>query len=177
MNQAGASEAMLSTTMLSEASMNPGRLSPVRWTTRRGRRTPQERDRGSASIWVVTAAFAMTLLVGLAVDLGGQVHAQQQARDVAAQAARVAGQQVAAPAAIRGTATTVDAAAARTAAQQYLAAAGVTGTATVRGGTTITVHVTDTYPTRFLSLIGIGTLHVDGTATARLIRTLGGTEQ
>lgn len=134
-------------------------------------------QRGSASVWVVTATLAMMVLVGLAVDVGGQIHAQQQARDVAAQAARAAGQQVAAPAAIRGTATTVDAAAARSAAQQYLAAAGVTGTVVVRGGTTITVHVTDTHPTTFLPLIGIGSLEVTGTASARLVRTLGGTER
>ena len=44
----------------------------------------------------------MIILVGLAVDLGGQVHAQQHARDVAAQAARAGGQQLQAGRAIRG---------------------------------------------------------------------------
>jgi hypothetical protein len=44
------------------------------------------RERGSVSIWIATSGLVMIILVGLAVDLGGQVHAQQHARDVAAQA-------------------------------------------------------------------------------------------
>ena len=44
-------------------------------------------------------------------------------------------------------------------------------------GTTITVTVTDTYDPQFLGLIGINRLDVTGTATARLVRTLGGSEQ
>src|SRR5829696_3209657 len=53
----------------------------MRWI--RGR----ERERGSITLWAVTAAFAMIVLAGLAVDLGGKVHAQQHAIDVATQAA------------------------------------------------------------------------------------------
>ena len=45
--------------------------------------TSRHGERGSISIWLVTTGFAMIVLVGLAVDLGGQVHAQQQARAVA----------------------------------------------------------------------------------------------
>ncbi|HUM87572.1 MAG TPA: pilus assembly protein TadG-related protein, partial [Actinomycetota bacterium] len=56
--------------------------------------TRRHNERGSISIWVVTATIVMMTLVGLAVDLGGQVHAQQRAHDVAAQAARAGGQQV-----------------------------------------------------------------------------------
>ena len=66
------------------------------------------RERGSISIWLATTGFAMIVLVGLAVDLGGQVHAQQHARAVAAQAARTGGQQLPARAAIRGEAATAD---------------------------------------------------------------------
>ena len=39
-------------------------------------------------MWMITTALTMTLLVGLAVDLGGQVYAKQRAQDLAAQAAR-----------------------------------------------------------------------------------------
>ena len=53
-----------------------------------------DRARGSISIWLVTTGFAMIVLVGLAIDLGGQVHAQQRARAVADQAARTGGQQL-----------------------------------------------------------------------------------
>src|SRR5688500_18155117 len=84
-------------------------------------------ERGSVSIWLVTSSFVMIMLVGLAVDLGGQVHAQQRARDVAAQAARTGGQQVLASAAIQGDPLSVDVAAARTAAREFLATADVAG--------------------------------------------------
>jgi Flp pilus assembly protein TadG len=140
--------------------------------------TPQRRDeRGSISIWLVTASFVMMTLVGLAVDLGGQVHAKQRAHDIAAQAARAGGQQVQAAPAIEGHYVAVDTAAASRAAEDYLAAADVAGTVTVTGGDTITVNVTDVYSPQFLSVIGIGDLSVTGEASARLIRSLGGTEQ
>ena len=43
-------------------------------------------ERGSISVWFATASFAMIILVGMAVDLGGKVHTQQQARSAASQA-------------------------------------------------------------------------------------------
>lgn len=142
--------------------------------------TPPERardERGSISLWLVTSSFVMMMLVGLAVDLGGQVHAKQRAHDVAAQAARAGGQQVQAAPAIQGQFLAVDVAAARRAAENYLSAAGVTGTVSVTGGDTITVEVTDTYRPTLLTFIGISTRTVTGEASARLVRSLGGTEQ
>ena len=91
-------------------------------------------ERGSISIWMVTASFVMMVLVGLAVDLGGQVHAKQRAHNIAAEAARTGGEQVEAAPAIEGRYVSVDTAAARAAAEEYLAASGVTGTVTVTGG-------------------------------------------
>lgn len=139
--------------------------------------TRRHDDRGSISIWVVTATIVMMTLVGLAVDLGGQVHAQQRAHDVAAQAARAGGQQVEAAPAVEGRYVALDTAAARRAAEQYLAAAGVEGTVTITGGTTLVVRVTDIYEPTFLSMVGIGDLTVTGDASARLIRTTGGVER
>jgi len=144
-------------------------------TSRRDKRGRGER--GSISIWMVTSSFVMMVLVGLAVDLGGQVHAQQRARDLAAQAARTGGQQVQAAPAIEGRYLQVDASAARSDAEAYLSAAGIDGTVSISGGDTITVNVTDSYEPRFLALLGIDHLDVTGTATARLVRSLGGTEQ
>ena len=144
-------------------------------TSRRDKRGRDER--GSISLWMVTSSFVMMVLVGLAVDLGGQVHAQQRARDLAAQAARTGGQQVQAAPAIEGRYLNVDVSAARSAAEAYLSAAGIDGTVAINGGDTITVNVTDTYEPRFLALLGIDHLDVTGTATARLVRSLGGTEQ
>ena len=61
-------------------------------TRRRGGRSPDER--GSISVWAVTIAPAMIILAGLAVDGGGKVHAEQRAMHLAAEAARVGGQQL-----------------------------------------------------------------------------------
>lgn len=134
-------------------------------------------ERGSISLWLVTTSFAMILLVGLAVDLGGQVHAKQRAHNLAAQAARAGGQHVQTGPAIEGRQLAVETAAARAAAHHFLTAAKVTGTVTIRQGDTLTVSVRDTHPTKFLGLIGINHLNVTGNASARLIRSLGGTEQ
>ena len=131
-------------------------------------------DYGSITVWLALSSFVMVFLVGLAVDLGGQVHAQQRGHDLAAQAARTGGEEVQAAPAIEGQAADVDVAAARTAAQRYLDAAGVAGTVTVTGPNTITVTVHDSYRTKFLGLVGINHLDVTSTATAHLIRTLGG---
>lgn len=145
-------------------------------TSTRARNRPRD-ERGSISIWLVTSSFVMMMLVGLAVDLGGQVHAKQRAHNIAAEAARTGAQQVQAAPAIQGQYVRVDAAAARTTAEQYLAAAGIEGTVTVTGGDTIHVAVTDTYTPTFLSFIGIGDLTVTSDASARIVRSLGGTEQ
>lgn len=133
-------------------------------------------ERGSVSVWAAAAAVIMMICVGIAVDLGGQVRAQQHAHDVAAQAARVGGQYLD-DSAVQGRYPSVAVAQARSAAGDYLAAAEVTGTVTITGATTIDVSVTDTYDPLFLGIIGIGDLTVTGDATARVIRTMGDSEQ
>lgn len=134
-------------------------------------------ERGSITVWLALASFVMIFLVGLAVDLGGHVHAHERAHDVAAQAARAGGEEVEGAAAIQGRQLTIDPAAARAAAQRYLDVAGVDGTVSIHNGNTITVTVHDRYDPQFLGLIGIHRLDVTGTATARLIRTIGGSQQ
>ena len=136
-------------------------------------REPRD-ERGSITVWLTLSSFVMIFLVGLSVDLGGQVHADERAHDLAAQAARAGGEEVEGGAAIEGRDLTIEPAAARAAAQSYLQTAGMSGTVTVTNGNTITVTVRDTYDPQFLGLIGINKLDVTGTATARLIRTLGG---
>ena len=140
------------------------------------KRHPRD-ERGSISVWLAVSSLVMIILVGLAVDLGGQVHAKQRAHDIAAEAARAGGEQVQAAPAIKGQYVADDVVAARNAAEDYLAASGVTGTVTIIGGDTITVDVTDTYTPKFLSFVGIGDLTVTSHASARLIRSLGGSEQ
>lgn len=133
-------------------------------------------ERGSISVWAATSAVIMMVCVGIALDLGGQVHAQQHARGVAAQAARAGGQQLDA-AAITGAYPSIAVGQARVAAQAYLAASDVDGTVTIAGGDTVHVSVTDTYQPRFLGIVGLGTLTVNGDATAQVVRTLGDREQ
>ena len=129
------------------------------------------RDKGSVTIWLALASFVMIVLVGVAVDLSGQVYAQQHARDVAAQAARTAGQQIDASLGVRGIG-------AQTNTAQAIAAAGMEGGATITGGgTTITVSVADTYETKFLSIIGLTSLRVTGSAETRVVRVVGGVER
>ena len=134
-------------------------------------------ERGVISIWMASSSFVMIVMVGLAVDLGGKVHTQQQAHNVAAQATRTGAQEVLAGPAVRGTNTAANVSAAKAAASRYLAQAGVSGTVSVRGGTTITVTVTDTYQSKFLSIINLDTMRVTSEASARMVRTEGGVEQ
>lgn len=136
------------------------------------------RDKGSVTIWLALASLVMIVLVGVAVDLSGQVYAQQHARDIAAQAARTAGQQIDASRGVRGMGAQTNTAQAMAAAKSYIAAAEMEGDATVTGGgTTITVRVVDFYETKFLSIIGLTSLRVTGSAETRVVRVVGGVER
>ena len=138
----------------------------------------EPKERGSVTVWLALASFVMIVVVGLAVDLTGQVHAQQRARDLAAQAARVGGQQINTPRAIRGLGLETNAGAAVAAANAYLAGAGVTGSVSIQnGGTTLIVRTHDTYHTKFLGIIGLGSMAVSGEAEARVARAVGGVEE
>ena len=138
---------------------------------------PRHNQRGSVSVWLALAATAMILCVGIAVDLGGHVHAQQRARDLAAQAARTAGEQIATGPSVRGESPTVDTAAAKRAAANYLTRAGVTGTVQITRGDVLVVTVSDSYTPVFLSMLGVRTIRVTGHSTARLVRAVHGTER
>jgi Flp pilus assembly protein TadG len=135
-------------------------------------------ERGSVTVWLALASFVMIVLVGVAVDLSGQVYAQQHARDIAAQAARTAGQQIDAAQGVRGAGAQTNPTQAVAAAKAYIAAAGMSGDATITGGgTTITVTVLDTYETKFLSIVGLERLRVTGSAETRVVRVVGGVER
>lgn len=134
-------------------------------------------EEGSISVFYATVAFALIILAGLAVDVGGQVQAQQQARDVAAQAARAGGQQIDEAIAIQGDGAVVHASTARAAAQNYLHRAGYTGTTSIVGNSKIAVTTSTKYRTKLLGIIGINSLPASGKATARLVRVVEGTER
>jgi hypothetical protein len=147
-------------------------------TRRRAQPRPlDDPERGSISVWAALASVALILCAGLAVDLGGRVHALQRAHDLAQQAARAGGQALADAHAIRGDVLSLDVTEATREAHRYLDDAGVTGRVEVSGGAQVTVTVSDTYDTVILGVIGINALDVTATATARTVRTMGGTER
>ncbi|MEA5117540.1 MAG: hypothetical protein VB036_07970, partial [Propionicimonas sp.] len=93
---------------------------------------PRHDERGSVSVWAVLIVSAFTLIVGISVDLVGQIAAKQHAADIAAQAARIAGQQIDPDTLMAGGRTVaVNTTRARRAALDYIAGADMTGTATI----------------------------------------------
>lgn len=135
-------------------------------------------ERGSVlSTGAVLLVTAFTLILGIAVDLSGQVQTKRQAFAVAAQAARVAGQQLDADRFLDsgGTVRLSNSTASR-AAMDVIKGAGMTGSITI-DDTQITVTATAQYGPVILPIVGIQTLPVTGTATARAVRALDGTER
>ena len=137
----------------------------------------EQTERGSVGVFVIVIAASFLIMVGLAVDVSGHLHAMQEARATAREAARVGGQQLQTPTGVRGLGAVADPGQAAAAAQAYLASAGVAGSASVTGPASISVHVTSVYPTKFLSIVGVPSLSVTGTAQARITRSVGGVEQ
>jgi hypothetical protein len=130
------------------------------------------RDEGRIALLVIVLTLAVLAMIGLSVDGGGKLRALQRADRLAIEAARAAGQAIAAPQAIRGGEKVVDPGAATEAAQNYLAAAGVTGNVTVSNDRKqVTVTVTIVYTTQFLGLVGIDTLPATRQASAVLVAT------
>lgn len=134
-------------------------------------------ERGSVSLFAVVLTVAMIVVIGLVVDGGAKLHAQQHAQSVAREAARAGGQAVTAAVAIRGDGAEADPYTARAAAQDYLTASGLPGTVTITGGTRLRVEATATYEPVFLGIVGAGTQTVTAHAEARLVRAVGGTER
>ena len=134
-------------------------------------RVQEPRDRGSVTLFLLVAALAMLLAVGLVVDGGGKLLTARQARAAAAEAARAAGQAVAPAGAVQGGQARPSPSAAVAAGRHYLAAAGVPGTVTITGDR-VEVRTTLTYPPKVLTLIGVGPQTVTARAQARLARGL-----
>lgn len=134
-------------------------------------------ERGSiVSTWALLTLTVMTLMVGVAVDLSGQLAALRQASEVAAQAARSAAQQVATDTYMAdGRSVQVTASRAKVAAVNYIHASGMTGSARIVDGDLV-VDATAPYTPRFLGMFGFGNLDVSGSATVRIARALNGEE-
>lgn len=127
-------------------------------------------DRGGVTVFVAVCVFALIGIIGVAVDGGSKMRATERADYIAGEAARAGGQALDPADAINGTAIDVDPRAAAAAAQAYLSSARASGTVSVSGdGKTLHVTVTGSYATRFLSVVGIGSLPVTGHGKAVLL--------
>lgn len=132
-------------------------------------------ERGSVTVFFTVAAAGLLVMIGLIVDGGAKITLAQRADNLAAQAARAAGQAAQPADVITGGAASVDPARAVRAADAFLAANHATGTVTLdpdRHG--LTINLTLSAPTVFLGLVGVRDMSATGTAHARLIRGITG---
>jgi hypothetical protein len=113
-------------------------------------------ERGSVTVWGVLIALVITMVIGITVDLTGQVNAQQRAHDLAQQAGRTAANQVQAGQIMRGQSPQIDTAAARTGRNGLPACRRRRGQREHHGPTTLSVHVRIVYQPKFLGTAASG---------------------
>ncbi|MFE2167819.1 pilus assembly protein TadG-related protein [Streptomyces sp. NPDC059447] len=134
------------------------------------RRERLRRDDGGIAVYTAICTIALLGIIGLAIDGGGKLRATERADAVAMEAARAAGQAIDPAAAVTGEGVRADPEAAQAAAYAYLARAGHQGSVTLSADRTqLTVTVNGSYPTKFLSVVGIGSMSVSGHGSARLL--------
>lgn len=131
----------------------------------RHRRLCRDPERGSVSLFVLVVMSGIILIIGLVVDGSRAASATGRADGYAQEAARAAAAEITLSSALRGSGPELDVPAARAAALRYLDAAGVTGEVVIDSPTRVTVTVTLSTPTAFLSIIGKNTITVHGTGT------------
>jgi len=119
---------------------------------------------------VVVLFAALAALAGMVVDGGAKLTAHENAVAVAQEAARAGAMTVDKSAAYSSGSFVVSRQQALAAARSYLIRAGYDRYSVAPDGTrAISVSVTVTEPTKFLSLIGVDSFTCTGTATASLV--------
>jgi Flp pilus assembly protein TadG len=121
-------------------------------------------EEGSVTAFVALLMVAMFVLLGLVVDGGSAVSAQQSALDEAEQAAR-AGAGALSVDALRSGSIQIDQQTAVATAEAFTVAAGHPGTATVSGGA-VRVEIHYRIATDILGVVGITSLPVSASASA-----------
>lgn len=129
-------------------------------------------ERGMVAVWTAVSLVAFIVIVGIGVDFAGHARAEQEARAAASEAARAAGQYLE----VGSGRARPDAHQAVAAANSAVASSGFSGSAQVTGGQ-IHVSVSGEYQTQFLSIIGINSLSVSGSATVEAKTTIDGSEE
>ena len=134
-------------------------------------------DRGALSLMIVVLFVMLVALAGIVVDGGAKLIADEHAVSLAQEAARAGATTVDVSTAYASGSFVVDQGPALAAARRYLVGAGCDKFSVAsEGARAIRVTVTITEPTKFLSLIGIGSFTSTGTATATLVTSvMGGT--
>lgn len=124
-------------------------------------------ERGAAAAVIVLFTIALMSVAGLVIDGGYALGAQRRAMNAAEQAARAGADQLD-QGALRDGEVRVDAGKAQAAALSYLAGAGLHGKVTVSGGT-VTVTASTDQDTTLLRIVGINSIPITVTASARSI--------
>ena len=132
-------------------------------------------DTGRVSVFLAIVVAGMLAIIGVAVDASGQLRTLMRADNLAAEAARAAGQAVDTTAVLQGTdeLSVVHEQAVDNAAR-YLGEGGHdlpehTWTVTPGSGGTVDIEVTLVYQTRILQLFGITERELTAEATAVLV--------
>ncbi len=129
----------------------------------------QRREQGNVTLIFAVVTLALLAMVGLVFDGRAQMTAQQRADNVAAEAARAAGQEISGS--VVSGSTGLDRARAIATAREHLTAAGVRGTVELHGDA-IVVRTDTTERARILPIIGITTLEATGEATVEITTAL-----
>jgi Flp pilus assembly protein TadG len=133
----------------------------------RQRATRKRDERGASTAIVVLFTVALLAVAGLVIDGGYALGAKREAMNSAEQAAR-AGADALNQGALRDGEVRVDPDRAVAAAQGYLHSVGAHGTVSVNGGE-VSVTVTAHQDTKILTAVGVGSIPVKATATAKSI--------
>lgn len=128
----------------------------------------KDSERGSNTLFAIVIFIGLLAAIGLAVDGGAKAVSLQNARTTAESAARAAAAAVDGSS-VSGSTPVINPYAAQAAAQSYINQSGYSGHATVTGNT-VTISVTTTEPTIFLSAIGHTQFTSTATATAQLLK-------
>ena len=121
-------------------------------------------ERGAITVWTAVVLIGFIVIIGIGVDFSGHARATQEARGIAAEAARAGNQHLG----LTDGRLSPEPDVAKQAAENYVAASRVRGTAQMIGGTVIEVKVTGEYTCMFLNIIGIRTLPVRAEGTSEL---------
>ena len=121
-------------------------------------------ERGAITVWTAVVLIGFIVIIGIGVDFSGHARATQEARGIAAEAARAGNQHLG----LTDGRLSPEPEGAKKAAENYVAASRFHGTARMIGSSIVEVEVTGGYTCVCLNVIGITTLPVRAKGTSEL---------